>query len=73
MIIQISENEYYSVKFTMYSGDNSWYIFRMNIYYGLINYILYDIEEKNATTFEMLFYGKKSLPLNITYKNYKLL
>ena len=66
------ENDYYTESFIIYSGSQELYKFRMNIYYGIKNSIVYDIEEKNAPTFEMLFYGKEYLPYNISYKNYKL-
>ena len=66
------KTKFYSETFSVYLGKENVYTFEMNIYRGITNYIFYDLEENNSKTFELLFYGKKSLPLYILYKNYKL-
>ena len=48
------------------------YIFQMPIYYGIINYIFYDVNEKKSPTIEMLFFGKNYLPSQIKYKTITL-
>ena len=66
------KTKFYSETFSVYLGKENVYTFEMNIYRGITNYIFYDLEENNSKTFELLFYGKKSLPLYILYKKYKL-
>ena len=68
----IITNDFYVETFSVFSEKTLICTFNLDIYSGITNYIIYDIMEKNSITFEMLFYGKKGLPKDISYKSYKL-
>ena len=72
-----NQNNYcYNETFSMYKDDEkiSFSEFQGIIYYNKNNKVIFDLDEKNCPSFELLFYAKKAenLPIKIHYKNYIL-
>ena len=72
-----NQNNYcYNETFSMYKDDEkiSFSEFQGIIYYNKNNKVIFDLDEKNCPSFELLFYAKKAenLPIKIQYKNYIL-
>lgn len=72
-----NQNNYcYNETFSMYKDDEkiSFSEFQGIIYYNKNNKVIFDLDENNCPSFELLFYAKKAenLPIKIHYKNYIL-
>ena len=64
---------YYNELFIIYSKEDNNVLnyFKFEIYFGITNHIIYDLDEKNKSSFELIFYSKEFnlLPKSILYKS----